>query len=52
METLEVEITGLRARLAEPDLYTRDRAAFDQTATALEKAESDLAAARGRVAGT
>ena len=45
METLEVEITGLRARLAEPDLYTRDRAAFDQTATALEKAESDLAAA-------
>ena len=52
LETLPERIAALeaacatqRARLAEPDLFVRDRTAFDSAATALEKAESDLSAA-------
>jgi ATP-binding cassette subfamily F protein uup len=42
---LEAEIAKLGMRLAEPDLYARDRAAFDAASLALAQAQSDLAAA-------
>jgi ABC transport system ATP-binding/permease protein len=43
--TLEAEIARLQTRLAAPDLYTRDRKAFDAATAALTKARGDLAGA-------
>ena len=45
MASLEVEIAKLAKTIADPDLYARDRAAFDQASAALAKAQGDLAAA-------
>jgi len=45
IEKLEAETAALRGTLAAPDLYARDRAAFDTAAAALTKAETDLATA-------
>ncbi len=42
---LESEAAKLRAQLAEPGLYARDRGAFDAAAAALGTAETQLAAA-------
>ena len=42
---LAAEITALEHRLADPDLYTRDRKAFDATTTAIRRLRSELAAA-------
>ncbi len=42
---LEAELSHLKARLAEPDLYARDRALFDRTTADLAQAESALQAA-------
>jgi ATP-binding cassette subfamily F protein uup len=41
---LEEEVRALRAKLAEEDLYARDRKAFDTLAAKLTGAEADLAA--------
>ena len=52
LETLPARIAALEAAIAEhaktiadPNLYARDRAAFDKASAALGKAQSDLAAA-------
>ncbi len=45
IKTLEAEIAKLKAKLATPDLFSRDPKAFAATASALEQAETDLAAA-------
>ena len=42
---LEQDVAALRTRLAEPDLYSRDRTLFARTTAALTAAESKLAAA-------
>ena len=42
---LEAEIAKLTKTIADPNLYARDRAAFDQASAALGKAQTDLAAA-------
>jgi len=42
---LEAEVQGLQQKLAEPDLYARDRAAFEAAGAALATAQADLAAA-------
>jgi ATP-binding cassette subfamily F protein uup len=42
---LEAEIARLTNTIADPDLYTRERAAFDQASGALARAQADLAAA-------
>ncbi len=42
IEALETETAALRATLATPDLYARDRTAFDAAAAALSTAESGL----------
>jgi ATP-binding cassette subfamily F protein uup len=42
---LEAEIATLSRTIADPDLYARDRAAFDNASAALGKAQADLAAA-------
>lgn len=42
---LEAEVAALRTRLAAPDLYARDRAAFETAAKDLERAEATLATA-------
>src|SRR4029079_11001575 len=42
---LEAEIAKLTKTIADPNLYARDRAAFDQASAALGKAQDDLAAA-------
>lgn len=39
---LETKIGGLRQRLAEPDLFSRDPKGFQEAAAALERAEHDL----------
>jgi ATP-binding cassette subfamily F protein uup len=39
------QIARLDAELADPDLYARDRARFDRTMKAADKARADLAAA-------
>ena len=39
------KIAALEARLADPALYARDPAGFDDTATALTRAREDKAAA-------
>jgi ATP-binding cassette subfamily F protein uup len=43
--TLQAHIRELQKRLEDPDFYARDRAAFMQTATALEAAQSELSVA-------
>jgi ATP-binding cassette subfamily F protein uup len=43
--TLQAQIRELQKRLEDPDFYARDRAAFMQTATALEAAQSELSVA-------
>ncbi|OGN42255.1 MAG: elongation factor 3 [Caulobacterales bacterium RIFCSPHIGHO2_01_FULL_70_19] len=45
METLPTEIARQEAILADPDLYTRDPAAFDRAMKAAGKARADLEAA-------
>ena len=45
METLPVEIARQDALLADPDLYSRDPAAFDRAMKAAEKARAELEAA-------
>ena len=45
IEALGAEIATLRAALAVPDLYTRDRARFDRFTGALTAKEAELAAA-------
>jgi ATP-binding cassette subfamily F protein uup len=45
IEALQAEISRLQARLADPGLYGRDRAAFDEATAALSAAEAKLAAA-------
>jgi ABC transport system ATP-binding/permease protein len=45
MEELQAEIEGLRATLAEPDLFARDHAAFEAAASALNRAEAELSRA-------
>jgi ATP-binding cassette subfamily F protein uup len=42
---LEAEIANHSRTIAEPDLYARDRAAFDQASAALAAAQADLAQA-------
>ncbi|MFN3350601.1 ABC-F family ATP-binding cassette domain-containing protein [Pseudorhodoplanes sp.] len=42
---LEGDIRALQARLDDPDLYTRDRKAFDAATAAMAKAQAELAAA-------
>jgi len=42
---LEAEIATLSKTIADPNLYARDRAAFDTASAALGKAQADLAAA-------
>ena len=46
--TLESEIGRLQKLMADPTLYVRDRAAFDQVSTAMTAAQSELAAAEER----
>jgi ABC transport system ATP-binding/permease protein len=48
MATLEAEVKRLNARLADPALYARDRAAFDKATAALTTAQTQLAAAEER----
>ena len=48
MATLEAEVKRLNARLADPALYARDRAAFDKATGALATAQTELAAAEER----
>jgi ABC transport system ATP-binding/permease protein len=48
MAGLEEKIARLQGRLADPGLYARDRDAFEEAATALTKAQSELAAAENR----
>jgi ATP-binding cassette subfamily F protein uup len=43
MEALQAEIAGLQARLADPDLYARDRSAFEAATQRLGTAETELA---------
>jgi ATP-binding cassette subfamily F protein uup len=45
IEALGAEIATLRAALAAPDLYARDRARFDRFTAALTAKEAELAAA-------
>jgi ATP-binding cassette subfamily F protein uup len=45
IKKLESRINDLQARLGEPDLFARDRKAFDDASTALVAAQSELAAA-------
>jgi ABC transport system ATP-binding/permease protein len=42
---LEETIRALQTKLDDPELFNRDRSAFDDTATALAEAQSELAAA-------
>ncbi len=39
---LDNDIKKLQSKLADPDLYTRDRTAFETTSAALSKCQSDL----------
>jgi ATP-binding cassette subfamily F protein uup len=48
MAKLETEVKRLNARLADPALYARDRAAFDKATAALATAQAELAAAEER----
>jgi ATP-binding cassette subfamily F protein uup len=48
MAALQTEIAGFQARLADPALYTRDRAAFDKASVSLSAAQEKLDAAEHR----
>jgi ABC transport system ATP-binding/permease protein len=48
ISALQGKISALHARLADPELYARDRDAFDEASAALVAAERDLAAAEER----
>ncbi len=48
MEALGRDISKLQQILADPALFTRDRASFDKASAALAKAQGDLAAAEDR----
>ncbi|MGO4683220.1 ABC-F family ATP-binding cassette domain-containing protein [Hyphomicrobium sp. 2TAF46] len=48
MAKLEAEIQNLAAKLADADLFTRDRAAFDKTSERLGQAQMQLEAAETR----
>jgi ATP-binding cassette subfamily F protein uup len=48
MEALGRDIAKLQQILADPALFSRDRAAFDKASAALAKAQGDLAAAEDR----
>jgi ABC transport system ATP-binding/permease protein len=48
MAVLEAEVRRLQDRLADPQFYARDRAAFDKTSTALAAAQAELSAAEER----
>ena len=43
MDKLRVVIGKLQGKLDDPDFYTRDRKAFDETMALLEKANAELA---------
>jgi ATP-binding cassette subfamily F protein uup len=45
MKALETSIRAWQAKLDDPDLFSRDRKAFDETSVALARAQSELAAA-------
>ena len=45
MAALQSKIKALHRRLGEPELYTRDRKAFDEASAALAAAQAELAAA-------
>jgi ATP-binding cassette subfamily F protein uup len=45
MDELQAEIAALQAKLATPDLFAKDAAAFTAAAAALERAQADLAQA-------
>jgi ATP-binding cassette subfamily F protein uup len=46
--TLEAEIAKLARTIADPNLYAKDRAAFDNASAALAKAQADLSAAEDK----
>ena len=48
MATLETQVKRLNERLADPALYSRDRAAFDKATAALATAQAELASAEER----
>jgi ABC transport system ATP-binding/permease protein len=48
MVALEAEVKRLQDKLADPQLYARDRAAFDRTSNALAAAQAELHAAEER----
>ena len=48
MAKLQAEIAKLQRRLDDPDLYRKDRQRFDQTSSAIAKAQQDLSAAEDR----
>jgi ABC transport system ATP-binding/permease protein len=48
MAALEAEIGRLQHKLADRELYARDRATFDKTSTALAAAQAELSAAEER----
>jgi ABC transport system ATP-binding/permease protein len=48
INSLQARIGALQSQLADPQLYGRDRKAFDQASTALAAAEKDLAMAEER----
>jgi len=48
MEALGRDIAKLQAILADPNLYARDRAAFDKASAAMTKAQGELSAAEDR----
>jgi ATP-binding cassette subfamily F protein uup len=48
ISALQTKISALHARLSDPNLYARERAAFEQTSAELAGAEKDLAAAEER----
>ena len=48
MAALEAEVKRLNDKIADPALYTRDRAAFDKTTAALAAAQTELSAAEER----
>ncbi len=48
MAKLQAEIAKLQRTLDDPDLYRKDRQTFDQTSSAIAKAQQDLSAAEDR----
>jgi ATP-binding cassette subfamily F protein uup len=48
INTLQAKIGALHERLSDPNLYARERAAFEQASAELATAEKDLAAAEER----